>query len=195
MVEYTPEWYEKEVKKCFIWKWFFIVAAVFLIIISPFYLIKTYPTIGITENNAKKITTQITDLRELIDEESQYPYYEFKTTEGETYYVDWKSYRDVMPYITAYGYEDREFSFMVERNDNVIQMEVEGRDEPLIEFEEGYNRMNSQHMIEAAPGLFALILAGYCIFRFVNKSKQYKKYLEEKEKAEVEAEAEAEAKK
>ncbi len=184
MIEYSIEWYEREIKKTLAWKWIFAVSAVIMIIISPFFLVKTYPTIGITQNNAKHITTEIVNLQELINEESQRPYYEFETADGETYYVDWKSYRDVMPYLTVYGYEDREFSFMVERTNNVIHMEVEGRDKPLLLFENGYNRMNSECMLEAAPGVIALLLAGYCIFMFVNKSRQHKKYLEEKEKSE-----------
>lgn len=185
MVEYSPEWYDNEIKKCRGWFYFFIAAAIVLIIISPFFLIKLYPTIGINENNAKKITTQIVDMRKLTDEKSQRPYYEFDTAEGETYYISWRSHRDVNPYVTAYGYEDREFSFMVERQNYVIQMEVEGRDEPLMTFENGYTRLHSEHVIEAAPGGFALILAAYCIFMIFNKNRQCKKLIEEKAKSDI----------
>lgn len=182
MIEYSPEWYEKAIKKSKILTCFFAAAAIILIVISPFFLAKMYPTIGINEDNAEHIETQIKEMRKRTDENGKHPYYEFDTEDDKTYYIDWKCYKDVYPYITVNGYEGHKFSFMIDRENYVIQMEVEGREEPLITFDVGYDRINSQHLLDACPGIIALALSVYFILISAQESKLYKKYIKELEK-------------
>lgn len=177
MVEFSPEWYEAEVKKLKLTRTIMLIAAAVMLAVSPFYVIRLWPTIGVTENNAKTVTAYITDLREYAKEENtDYNYYEFDTDAGETYKIDWASYRDVMPYITANGYKSHLFTFKIDREGYVIQMSVEGRDFPLMKYENGYFRMNAKNMMKAFPAFIMIPLSGFMLFMSFGKKKQIKTY-------------------
>lgn len=183
MTEYSLEWFEANLKKAKIKNLIFAIAAIILILASPFFLIKCYPTIGLNENNAHRVESKMVELELLTDEQSNSQYYIFKAEDGNSYCIDWKCYKEIHPFISVNGYEGYKFSFMTDRENNVIQMEVEGRSDPLLDFTTGYDRMNSENLIDAFPGVLLLALSVYCIIMSVESRKKFNKLTKEKEES------------
>ncbi len=183
MVEYSNEWYAEKAKRDRIMKWVLIVGAALSLLVTPFFLAEVYPTIGLNEENSTLPATEISQFLKKIDEESGEPCYEIETADGDVYYISWKFYVDVMPYITVNGYEGKQFTIAVDRTGNVLAMSVEGREKPLISFEEGFDNVNSENFLLAARGLVTLALALFFIFMAIGKSRSVKKDLEAAAKA------------